>query len=234
MIQISHKDYLLEMAAKFVHKTDFAITSALALLCSELDPFTVRHQQRVSRLATSIAQNMGLPRGQVKAIQAASLFHDIGKLKIPRRILLKPYKLDEAEMTIVKEHSQVGYNILTSMGYPVDIAQIVIQHHERLDGSGYPHGIWGNQIYFEAKVLAVADTVDAMLFGRSYCDGHTIQQALLEISQDKGQLYDRDVVEACADHFEIMYLRQAFWEPGEKVGVTADNIFQITTVLNRS
>lgn len=182
------------------------------LLCTELDPLTARHQYRVSRLATLIAQSIGLPQEQVRAVQTASLFHDIGKLKIPRRILFKPCKLNETEMAIVKEHPQIGHDILISVGFPVYIAQMVLQHHERLDGSGYPHRILDNQMYFGAKVLAVVDVVDAMLFGRSYSNGHTIQETLVEISQNKGQLYERDIVEACVNNFETIDFRRVFCE----------------------
>jgi PAS domain S-box-containing protein len=176
--------------------------SALASVAEVRDPYTSGHQQRVTRIAVATANEMGLPKEQIKGIQVAGTLHDVGKLYIPAEILSKPGKLSEVEFSLVKMHSQAGYDILKTVKFPWPIAQIVLQHHERLDGSGYPQGLKGEDILLEAKILAVADVVEAMASHRPYRPALGIGQALDEISQKSGILYDSEVVDAC---FRLFY-----------------------------
>jgi PAS domain S-box-containing protein len=176
--------------------------SALASVAEVRDPYTSGHQQRVTRLAVAIANEMGLPQEQIKGIQVAGTLHDVGKLYIPAEILSKPGRLSEVEFSLVKMHSQAGYDILKTVKFPWPIAPIVLQHHERLDGSGYPQGLKGEDILLEAKILAVADVVEAMASHRPYRPALGIGQALDEISQKSGILYDSKVVDAC---FRLFY-----------------------------
>jgi putative nucleotidyltransferase with HDIG domain len=165
------------------------------------DPFSAGHQARVTSLACSIAEEMGLSREQVDSIREAGMLHDIGKICVPADILTKPGKLDEDELGQVRSHSQAGFELLKRMRYPYPIPDIVLQHHERLDGSGYPQGLLGEDILLEARILAVADVVEAMSLGRSHRDALGIAKALQEISWRKGVLFDTGAVEACLKLF---------------------------------
>jgi len=150
---------------------------------------------------------MNLPQDQTEGIRLAGLVHDIGKISIPAEILSKPGKLSETEYQLIQAHPQIGYDILKSITFPWPVAEIVLQHHERLDGSGYPQGLKGDAILLEAKILAVADVVEAMASHRPYRPALGIDAALQEIKQQQGKLYDSSVVEACvqlfADDFEF-------------------------------
>jgi len=165
------------------------------------DPYTAGHQQRVAKLATAIAQEMGLPDEQIQGIHLAGIVHDLGKIRVPAEILSKPGRISDAEFSLIKEHPQAGYDILKDVKFPWPIAQIVLQHHERLDGSGYPQGLKEDQILLEAKIMAVADVVEAMSSHRPYRPGLGIDMALQEIEQHKGVLYDSTVVDACVKLF---------------------------------
>lgn len=160
------------------------------------DHYTAGHQQRVSDIACQIARNMGLSHDQITAIRLAGLVHDIGKICIPAEILSKPFKLDELEFELIKRHSNTGFDILRRIAFPWPIAQIVHQHHERLDGSGYPRGLSGDDILLEARIIAVADVVEAMSSHRPYRPALGIDAAVEEISKNRGALYDADVVDA--------------------------------------
>ena len=166
------------------------------------DPYTAGHQRRVSQLATAIAKELNLSQDKVKGIRIASLIHDIGKIGIPSEILSKPIKLTNIEFSLIKGHSQIGYDILKSIDFSYPVAQIVLQHHERLNGSGYPQGLKGDKILFESKILGVADVVEAMSSHRPYRPALGIDVALEEISQDKGIFYDPEVVDACLRLFK--------------------------------
>jgi PAS domain S-box-containing protein len=179
--------------------------SALASVAEVRDPYTAGHQQRVTRLAVAIATEMGLPREQIEGIHVAGTLHDVGKLYIPAEILSKPGKLNEVEFNMVKMHSQAGYDILKTVEFPWPVAQIVLQHHERLDGSGYPQGLSGEDILLESKILAVADVVEAMASHRPYRPSLGMGQALDEISKKSGILYDPKVVDAC---FRLFYEKE--------------------------
>ncbi|MCX7974301.1 MAG: response regulator [Candidatus Aminicenantes bacterium] len=174
---------------------------ALALTIEIRDPYTAGHQRRVSELATAIAKELSWPAEQIKAISIAGDIHDIGKISIPAEILSKPAKLSEVEYSLIKTHPQVGYEILKNVDFPWPIAQIVLQHHERLDGSGYPAGLSGDSILPEAKILAVADTVEAMASHRPYRPALGIDRALAEILKYKGILYDAEAVDVCLSLF---------------------------------
>jgi putative two-component system response regulator len=177
------------------------IVHAMVLTIESRDPYTAGHQQRVTQLVSALAQEMGLSEKEVEGVKMASLIHDIGKISIPAEILSKPGKLTEIEFSLVKTHAQAGYEILKDIEFPWPIAQIVLQHHERLDGSGYPLGLKDKKILLEAKIIGVADVVEAMASHRPYRPGLGIEKALEEISQKKGILYSPEVVDICIKLF---------------------------------
>jgi PAS domain S-box-containing protein len=174
----------------------------MALTVEARDPYTSGHQQRVSSLTTCIAHEMRLPAAQIEGIRIAGIVHDIGKMYIPSEILSKPGRLTANEFNLIKMHSQAGYDILKVVEFPWPVAQTVLQHHERMDGSGYPGQILGKDIILEARILAVADVVEAMASYRPYRPALGIDKALEEISQNKGILYDSEVVDACLKVFK--------------------------------
>jgi len=165
------------------------------------DPYTAGHQVRVTKLACDIARKMGLQEEQIEGIKTAALVHDIGKIYVPAEFLSKPGRLKENEFSIIKDHPQVGYDILKTIEFPWPIADIVLQHHERLNGSGYPAGLSGGDILLEARILAVADVIEAMSSHRPYRPALGMDQALAEISRNSGILYDPDIVNVCIDMF---------------------------------
>jgi HD-GYP domain-containing protein (c-di-GMP phosphodiesterase class II) len=165
------------------------------------DPYTSGHQQRVSDLARTIATDMGLSKEKIEAIRVAGTIHDLGKISIPNDILTNPSCLTNDEFGIIKTHSQVGYDVLKAVDLPGSVDQIVLQHHERMDGSGYPSGLKGKDILIEARILAVADVVEAMASHRPYRPAPGIDSALREISKNKGILYDPEVVDTCLKLF---------------------------------
>ncbi|PKP59683.1 hypothetical protein CVT91_06350 [Candidatus Atribacteria bacterium HGW-Atribacteria-1] len=166
------------------------------------DPYTAGHQKNVFQIATFIAQEMKLPQDKIEGIRIASLVHDIGKISLPAEILSKPSKLNEIEYSLIKEHPQIGYDILKSIEFPWPVAQIVLQHHERMDGSGYPQGLKNDEILIEARIIGVADVVDAMSSHRPYRPTLGIDKALEEISQNRGILYDPEVADTCLELFK--------------------------------
>ena len=174
---------------------------ALSSTVETRDPYTAGHQRRVSNLARTIAQEMGLPNDAVDAIRMAGIIHDIGKISVPAEILVKPGKISDIEMSLIKIHSQTGYDILKDVGLPCLVAEIVLQHHERLDGSGYPQGLKGDQILLEARIVSVADVVEATASHRPYRPAKGIDAALQEIEDNAGILYDRAVTGACVKLF---------------------------------
>ena len=170
-------------------KTIESTIQAMAVIVETRDPYTSGHQQQVSRIASAIGREMGLPEDRLQGLRLAAIIHDIGKIYIPAEILSKPGKLSEMEFKMMKMHPQVGYNILKTIEFPYPLAQIVLQHHERLNGSGYPLGLAGKDILLEARILGVADVVDAMACHRPYRAALGIDQAVNEISQNSGFLY---------------------------------------------
>jgi PAS domain S-box-containing protein/putative nucleotidyltransferase with HDIG domain len=174
---------------------------ALAATAEMRDPYTAGHQQRVAELATAIAEEMGLPAEQVEGIRVAATLHDLGKIYVPAEILNKPGKITDVETSIIRVHPEVGHEILSAIDFPWPVASIVLQHHERLDGSGYPLGLSDGDILLESRILAVADVAEAMASHRPYRPALGIDRALEEINQNSGRLYDTSVVEACLKVF---------------------------------
>jgi len=174
---------------------------AIATIVEMRDPYTSGHQVRVANLAAAIAKQMGLPDGQVHAIHLAGVVHDLGKIQVPSEILSKPGKLTDIEFSLIKTHPQAGYDILKGINFPWPIALMVLQHHERLDGSGYPQGLKGDQIILEARILSVADIVEAMSSHRPYRAGLGIEVALATISAQRGSYFDPQVVDVCLTLF---------------------------------
>lgn len=181
------------------------------------DPYTAGHQRRVAELSWAIAQELGLSEEQLQGLRVAALLHDIGKsLFVPTEILSKPGRLTEWEMALVKVHPQAGYEVLKKVDFPWPVAEIVLQHHERLDGSGYPQGLKGEEILFEARIIAVADVVEAMSSHRPYRPALGVDKALEEIESQKGRLYDPQVVEACWRVFSRGFTFPSILKPESK------------------
>jgi PAS domain S-box-containing protein len=170
---------------------------AMAMAVEIRDPYTAGHQRRVADLAGSIAAEMGMDEEQVHFIRIAGRIHDIGKISVPAEILSKPGKLSEAEFNLIKAHPQTGYDIFSGIEIPWPVADVIYQHHERIDGSGYPRGLKGKDILLEARILAVADVVEAMASHRPYRPAVGLDEGLEEIFSKRGILYDPDVVDAC-------------------------------------
>ena len=178
-----------------------ATINAMAVTVETRDPYTAGHQRRVADLARAIAVEMNLKSEQIDSIRMASMIHDIGKISIPSEILSKPTKLTDLEFDLIKTHSQSGYNILKDIEFPWPVADVVLQHHERMNGSGYPQGLKGDDILLEARILAIADVVEAIASHRPYRPALGIDLAMEEISGNKGILYDADAVDACLKLF---------------------------------
>jgi len=175
--------------------------NARASVVEQRDPYTAGHQRRVAELACAVAEEMGLSQDQTSGLHLAGVIHDIGKMSVPAEILTKPGRLTEMEFNMIKTHSQSGFDVLKEIKFPWPIAQTVLQHHERVDGSGYPQGISGLDILLEARILGVADVVEAMASHRPYRPAQGISVALEEISEKKRVLYDPQVVDACLTLF---------------------------------
>ena len=183
---------------KIIEGTAHIITKVVELR----DPYSIGHQQRVSKLATAIAQEMELPQDKIEGTKIASLVHDIGKVDLPTEIISKPSKLIEVEFNLIKNYPKVGYDILKKVDFPWPIAEIVLQHQEKIDGSGYPRGLKSDEICIEAKILGVANVVEAMSSYKSYRPALSIDEALTEISKNKNILFDPEVVDTCFKLFK--------------------------------
>lgn len=183
-------------------KTMDATIDTMSKIIEAKDPYTSGHQHRVCQLAVPLARELGLSEGKVEGIRIASLIHDIGKIGLPTEILSKPTTLADIEFNLIKGHSQIGYDILKSIDFAYPIAQIVLQHHERLNGSGYPSKLKGDKILLEAKIIGIADVVEAMSSFRPYRPALGVDAALEEIIQNRGTLYDIKVVDACLKLFK--------------------------------
>ena len=182
---------------------------ALTLAVETKDPYTSGHQRRVADLARTVAMEMGLPDADLDGIRMAAFLHDIGKISLPAEILSKASRLSEVEFSLIKTHPQNGYDILKEIEFPWPVARLVWQHHERLDGSGYPSGLSGEEILLGARIMAVADVVEAMASDRSYRPMPGLEKALEEIGAQKGVLYDSAVVDACLRIFREKDFRLA-------------------------
>jgi len=166
-------------------------------IISKCDPPTKDHQRRVSLLAVQIGRQLSLSSGQIDDIRVISLVHDIGKVILPTEFMVKTTDLNPDERKIVRNHPQVGFDMLNGTGFSDTIKQAVLQHHEHIDGSGYPNNLTGGQILTEAKIVTVADVVDAITSNRPYNPQLDIEDALIELSDHKGTYYDPNIVEAC-------------------------------------
>lgn len=198
------RDLALEQSRRHLEKLQDSLEDtvrAMASLVEMRDPYTAGHQARVADLAAAIAKQMGLPEEQAHAIHLAGIVHDLGKIQIPAEILSKPGKITDIEYSLIKIHAQAGYDILKGINFPWPIAQMVLQHHERMDGSGYPQGLKGDAILLEARILSVADVVEAMSSHRPYRPGLGIEIALAEITKQRGIYFDPAVVDACLTLF---------------------------------
>ncbi len=204
MRDITHKKFVaeeLEKSFKIVKKIMSGIIQAMEKLVEKKDEYTVGHQKRTGILAKAIAVEMGLPAEQINSIYISAVIHDIGKIFISGSILNKKGKLDESEYEEIKKHPDAGYEILSSISFPWPVAEIVRQHHERLDGSGYPMGLKGEEIYLESRIISIADVVEAITFARPYREAYGIEAALQEIINGKGKLYDPEIVDVCVKLF---------------------------------
>lgn len=178
------------------------IIQAVALTIESRDPYTAGHQKRVSKLVCGISEELSLSEREIEGFRLAAIIHDLGKISSPADLLSKPGKLTENEFNLIKDHPQVGYDILKDMEFPWPIAQLILQHHERLDGSGYPLGLSGQDILLGARIIAVADVVEAMSSQRPYRLPLGIKKALKEITDNREVLYDGEVVDACLKLFK--------------------------------
>ena len=191
----------LEEKEKILRKNLMETVKALALAVEMRDIYIAGHQRKVSKLACHIAEEMGLPEEQVDGLRMAGHVHDIGTIQILPEILIKPDHLSDIEFVMIKMHPQVGYDILNEIDFPYPVSQIILQHHERVNGSGYPHGLSGESILLEARILAVADVVEAMSSHRPYRPALGIETALEEIAKNRGVFYDAKAVDACIKLF---------------------------------
>jgi len=192
----------LQQSDKKLQKFIEGIAYIIAEIVEIRDPYLMGHHQRVSKLATAIAQEMKLPQDKIEGVKFASLVHDVGKVNLPTEIVSKPSALFEVEFNLVKNHPRTGYEILKKVDFPWPIAEIVFQQYEKIDGSGYPRGLKGAEILIEAKILGVANVVEAMSSYKSYRPALSIDEALTEISKHENILFDPEVVEACLRLFK--------------------------------
>ncbi|HPR16860.1 MAG TPA: HD domain-containing protein [Candidatus Cloacimonadota bacterium] len=187
----------LKQSFEILQKATGDIIQAMSSTSEMRDPYTAGHQKRVKELAVAIGRKMNINQEQLEGLKFAGIIHDIGKISVPSDILSKPGKINKMEFEVIKNHSQVGFDLLNKIEFPWPISRIVHQHHERMDGSGYPLGLKSDQILLEARILAVADVVEAMTSHRPYRAALGIEQALQEIADHKHDYYDPNVVDAC-------------------------------------
>ncbi len=173
------------------------IVHAMSLTVEKRDPYTAGHQRRVADLAVAIGREMKMPVDCIEGIRMAGMIHDLGKIAVPAEILSKPTRLTEIEFALIKTHPQIGHDIVADIDFPWPIARMILEHHERMDGSGYPQGLCGDKILLEARILSVADVVEAMATHRPYRPGLGQDAALAEISRGRAAQYDPDVADAC-------------------------------------
>lgn len=207
-LEIANRSYrrdleqMVEERTEKLRKALDGIVHAMALTVETRDPYTAGHQRRVTELALAIAKQDGLLEEQMEGLRMGGMIHDLGKIAVPAEILSKPGRLTDTEFSLIKNHPQVGYNILKEIEFPWPVAQMVLQHHERINGSGYPQGLSGEEIILEARIMAVADVVEAMASHRPYRPALGIDTALEEISKNRGSLYDPDAADACLKVFK--------------------------------
>ena len=180
----------LERSVEQLNNSLVQTIRAVAALTEKRDPYTAGHQRRVAQLSTAIAREMGLPGEQIRGIELGATIHDIGKIYIPAEILNRPGKLTDVEFSMIKSHTEVGYEVIKEVEFPWPLAQMIRQHHERLDGSGYPDGLKGEEIILEAQIIAVADVVEAISSHRPYRPALSIEVGLEEIFRQGGFQFD--------------------------------------------
>ncbi len=211
MQDISEKKRAEEKIRQYHEQLKSAFMSAVEVATSLIemrDPYTAGHERRAARIAVAIGTELGLDANRVEGLRVAGFLHDVGKITIPAEILSKPGKLSAIELQLIQAHAQAGYEVLKAVHFPWPVAEVALQHHERMDGSGYPRGLKGEAILLEARILAVADVVEAMASHRPYRSALGIDKALAEIERGCGTVYDRAVADACLkifreDHFAI-------------------------------
>jgi putative two-component system response regulator len=174
-----------------------AVVETISKMVESRDPYTTGHERRVGELAGAIARSLGYDGERLDGLRIAGFLHDVGKIAVPSEILTKPGRLSDNEYTLIQAHAQLGYDILSGIDFQTPVAEITLQHHERLDGSGYPRGLAGDEILPEARILAVADVVEAMMSHRPYRASLGLEQALAEIELGRGRIYDPVAVDAC-------------------------------------
>jgi putative nucleotidyltransferase with HDIG domain len=187
----------IQQGLKQLEKSLGDTVKAMSMVVETRDPYTAGHQDKVAKLAAAISKKMNLSEEQIRGLHMAGVIHDIGKMYIPADILSKPGKLSSIETQLIRTHAQAGHDIMKDVEFPWPVARIILEHHERMDGSGYPNGLSNNDILQEARIIAVADVVDAMASHRPYRPALGLNAALAEIENNKGKLYDSDVVDAC-------------------------------------
>jgi len=196
-----HADDTLQRTVDLLERTVQGAIQTLAFLAEMRDPYTAGHQRRVTELAEAVAATMGVDVERRHLIVAAGTLHDLGKTAVPTEILTRPGRLTAAEFDLIRDHPRTGFEILAGIEFPWPVADVVLQHHEPLDGSGYPGGLEGSDIRVEARILAVADVIEAMSSDRPYRPALGLDQALDEIAVNRGTVYDADVSDACRDIF---------------------------------
>ncbi len=192
----------LEQSHNKIKKTLDGTMDTLASLVESRDPYTVGHQKRVSDLAIAITGELDVSEKTIENIKTAALIHDIGKISLPISILTKPGKISEIEYSLIKTHTTKGYDIVKNINFPNSIAKTILQHHERIDGSGYPKGLKADEIIIEAKIIGVADVLEAMSSHRPYRPALGIKIAMREIIKNKGKLYDPEIADICVKLFK--------------------------------
>jgi len=184
-----------------LRKTIIGIVEAMSLVVETRDPYTAGHQRRVAELAGAIGREMNLPDDTIEGMALAAAIHDIGKLAVPSEILSKPSRLTDTEFQLIKVHSRAGYEILKNIEFPWPIADMVHQHHERINGAGYPQGLEGAEILPEARIIAIADVVEAIVSHRPYRPALGIEAAIDELRKNRGVFYEPAAVDACLSVF---------------------------------
>ena len=179
------------------------IVNALIAAIEIWDPYTAGHQKRVATLSLAIAREIGFNQKQLDTMRIAAILHDIGKINLPTEILCKPGKLATCEYNLIKIHSEAGYQILKKINFPDKIAEIIYQHHETLDGKGYPRGLKADDISIEARILRISDVVEAISANRPYRPANVIEDALGEIENDTNGKYDKDICDVCINLFRV-------------------------------
>lgn len=191
----------LKQSLEKLNQSMGGMIQAMALTVESRDPYTAGHQRRVAELSVALAQEMGLPAEKIKGLRMCALIHDLGKISVPAEILSKPTRLSDLELGMLKIHSSAGYTILKDIDFPWPVARMILEHHERMDGSGYPGRLTGENLLMESRILAVADVVEAIASHRPYRPPLGIEAALEEIEKNKRILYDAEVADACLKIF---------------------------------